>query len=73
MTGHVKRFLEDFKTGSSGFLGVSPSGLVGRIAWSNFHVLRNVRSFYECCDKCFCVLMLDVHKYSSERHKTGFS
>ena len=48
---HVKRSLEYFSAGSSGFLGVSPSIIFSRIAWPNCHVSEVVSSFYECCDK----------------------
>ena len=38
----------------------------------NFNVFRNVRSFYECCDKRLCMMMIDKCKNSSECHMEGF-
>ena len=70
---HVKRGREYFTRDSSGFLGVFPSGIFGIIAWPNCHVFRNVRSFDECCDNCFCMMMIYIRKYSSERHMAGFN
>ena len=51
---------------------MSPSGIFGIIAWPDCHAFRNVRSFYECCDKVLYVLIIDVCKIFSERHMAVF-
>ena len=68
MAVHVKISQEYLTRGSYGFLGVSPSGLFIIIAWPNCPVFRNMRSFYDYCDRMFCILMIDVRRDISERH-----
>ena len=43
--GHVNRSQEDFTTGRSGLLGVSPSGIFGRVAWPNCQFFINCEEF----------------------------
>ena len=50
---------------------MSPPGCFGIILISTCHDFRNREYFYECCDKCFVVLMKEACKNINEGHLTG--